>query len=359
MGSSGMANTEALALAEQCLPRLTAMGCSTVDSIASVSSSLIQGLWTGMGDIVEISVRGSNGAESSFVAKLIGPPKNPEDFGEKRDHASYNVEACFYEQGHADRLCDAGALCPRPIFIERKPGGFVTICMTLLPGSTRSRVGQAQTCSGLSWLAKLHATYWGHARADAAVKSGLQHQGCFWHLDTRHKELKNMSKEGVSGRLHLAAAAIDARMKADPMQTIVHGDPKVANMMFDQAGEASFLDFQWIGKAAASKDLAYCFCTAASSLTEDDEAVYLQHYHRELSKLLTAQGDQPPSLEAVRESYYLAAADLYRWMAGWGTWGNADVLKKHAKTVLQRLDGGTPLPSPEAYSEAMSRAYPV
>ena len=41
-----------------------------------------------------------------------------------------------------------------------------------------------------------------------------------------------MPTRGWEGRLRLAAKGLDARLKADAMQTIVHGDAKDANMLF-------------------------------------------------------------------------------------------------------------------------------
>ena len=125
-------------------------------------------------------------------------------------------EADFYLGGHAARLCEAGAACPLPLLVERGEGNRdLTLCMTRLDGSTDRCMDDARTCAVLTWLARLHALYWGRARADAAVAEGLQPQGCFWHLDARRLELERTSREGADGRLRLAAAGIDARLKAD------------------------------------------------------------------------------------------------------------------------------------------------
>ena len=110
----------------------------------------------------------------------------------------------------------------------------MTILMTEVSGSSSHR-GDEEAFIG--WLAKLHATYWGNERADAAVKSGLQRQGCYWHLDTRPEEHARMGKSGWMGRLRLAARAIDARLKADPLQSIVHGDAKGANIVYATGDE--------------------------------------------------------------------------------------------------------------------------
>lgn len=60
----------------------------------------------------------------------------------------------------------------------------ITIVMTKLCGVSGSMM-EAESRAVLSWLARMHAEYWG-SRADAAVsQGGLQPQGCYWYLDTR------------------------------------------------------------------------------------------------------------------------------------------------------------------------------
>ena len=123
----------------------------------------------------------------------------------------------------------------------------------------------------------------------------MQPQGCYWHLDTRPDEHRRMSSGSWLGRLKLAARAIDLRLKADPLQSVCHGDAKGANIMYatGEGGAAVALvyDMQYCGKAAVTKDLAYFFNVDANSA---DEERLLRRYHEELSTLLTAQGDTPP-----------------------------------------------------------------
>merc|ERR1712183_453881 len=97
-----------------------------------------------------------------------------------------------------------------------------------------------------------------------------------------------------------------------------------------------------VGKAAATKDLAYCCVCAAGFLTFQDEESYLRAYHTRLVAILEKQGDVPPRFEQLFESYQLSMCDLARWMAGcvYGWWGHAHVLRRHAEVVLQALDGG-------------------
>lgn len=153
--------------------------------------------------------------------------------------------------------------------------------MTELEGSSNHR-GDADAAF-VKWLACLHAMYWG-ARADDASSptgGGLQAQGCYWHLDTRPDEHNRMKSLGWLGRLKLAARAIDLRLKEDTMQSVCHGDAKGANIVYgtNDAGEAVPLvyDFQYSGKAAVTKDLAYYFNVEAD---EADEEQLLEHYHR-------------------------------------------------------------------------------
>jgi len=204
----------------------------------------------------------------------------------------------------------------------------------------------------MQWLARLHAAYWGR-RADEAVATGLQAQGCYWYLDTRLEELERMPTRGWEGRLRLAAHAIDARLKADAMQTVCHGDVKGANIIFASTVPLLY-DFQYCGKAPPTKDLAYFLTCGSDSARSEPELV--RFYHHELSQLLEAQGDTAPSLKALMVSLELSICDLGRWMSGWGWWGHS--IDGRVKVLLEKLDRGRALSS-EAYIEAVFREFPV
>ena len=224
-----------------------------------VSSHKRCDLWGGMGEILECHATFSSLDMCSFVAKVISLPEVPGTVSDRRKKESCLVEAQFYERGHAERLIRAGALCPFPLCVDRPPGdgGRLTICMSKLRGVPTRNLSDAQLRAALTWLAKLHALYWG-VRADEAVTDGLQPQGCYWHLDTRLDELERWTDtEGFEGRLRIAAGAIDKRLKADRHQTICHGAAKSKNMLFKEDGTASMYDFQYVGKASPGKDLAY------------------------------------------------------------------------------------------------------
>jgi hypothetical protein len=98
------------------------------------------------------------------------------------------------------------------------------------------------------------------------------------------------------------------------------------------------------------------FFTCASNAPKVEEKL-LQGYLQVLATLLMAQGDTPPTLEALAESLALAKCDLGRWMSGWGWWGHD--LQGHIVEVLDRLDGGKALASEEDYVAAMEKIFPV
>lgn len=175
------------------------------------------------------------------------------------------------------------------------------------------------------------------------------------YLDTRADEFASMPTEGWEGRLRLAAKAIDARLKADPCQSVVHGDPKDANFYFSADGTPQLYDFQYCGKACPAKDVAYCLCCGSSAWDEADALA--RGYHRDLSAALASRGVAPPPVDEFLETLELAYADLGRWMSGWGWWGND--LEPRIRRLLDRLDGGAALASADVYGAAMEREFPV
>eukprot|EP00929_Paragymnodinium_shiwhaense_P098585 TRINITY_DN60070_c0_g1_i1.p1 TRINITY_DN60070_c0_g1~~TRINITY_DN60070_c0_g1_i1.p1 ORF type:complete len:434 (+),score=62.02 TRINITY_DN60070_c0_g1_i1:121-1302(+) len=384
-------------LAQQSLATLRSKGVTAMQSVESADARLIQGVWTGAGGITEVTVRSdSDAAACEFVAKSIGSyRKVRDDFG-LQDHWSYYNELIFYESELPDRIFAAGALCPRPLFVSRKSGDAESsarkflklsdsptmsriqkklrhyrviaedgsdqqdegvICMTKLAGG-RWRANLEGTHAALSWLARLHALFWGKARTDSAIGAGVSDQACFWHFDNRQLELNRMSPDS---RLRLAASGIDARLKADAMQTMCHGDPKGANIMWDEDEGLSMYDFQWFGKAPPTKDLAYFFATAALNgrgWKQDKEEAFLRHYHGVLSGLLASQGDSPPTFEYLFSSYRLAVVDYGRWIEGAFCWGNMDLIQGHTAELWRALGDCSTLKSEADYRERMFACFP-
>ena len=359
-------------LAQRAAPFFELAGLPKTDpeAISSVHTRSVCRLWAGMGEVVELELAcppEHHREPVSIIAKCVKWKAEQAagglSIGDRRKRDSYVNEANFYKNGHAQRLHAAGCKLPRALTSEHRPDG-ITIVMTKLQGRPAAGLNENESRAVLSWLARMHAEYWG-ARADAAVcastSGGLQEQGCYWHLDTRPDEHAAMPRHGWEGRLRLAARAVDLRLKEDRMQTVCHGDAKESNIFFDEGSQAPELyDFQYSGKAPPTKDLAY-FLTCGSSVDEDRTSSCItplvRHYHTELSCQLRSRGDEPPSLDALGDSLDLAACDLGRWMSGWGWWGHD--LQPWILRVLRRLDGGKALASEEHYVDAVRREFPA
>ena len=323
--------------------RLAELAGCTGDSWKAKS---IQQLWAGMGHIYELQC-----GDERIVAKVVKLPKRCDSVGDRRKAKSYECEAAFYRDGYAAQLLDAGVVVPRPLHVEARSDG-VTIVMSRLDGRPGA-FDRRGTEAALAALARLHACFWG-PRADEAVAGGLQPQGTMSYLDTRKDEFDSMPTRGWEGRLRLAARAIDERLKADRMQSVVHGDPKDANFYFAADGTPQLYDFQYCGKACPAKDVAYCLCCGSSAWDDADDLA--RGYHRDLSAALASRGDEAPPLDAFLETLELAYADLGRWMSGWGWWGND--LEPRIRRLLDRLDGGAAL-APSEYEVAIRREFPV
>merc|ERR1712012_474301 len=67
---------------------------------------------------------------------------------------SYENEAKFYESPLPDRICDSGASCPRPLFVDRQvtgvDAGALTICMKTLWRRVQKKQGGDEGCSGVA-----------------------------------------------------------------------------------------------------------------------------------------------------------------------------------------------------------------
>mmetsp|Transcript_93234 Transcript_93234/g.267368 ORF Transcript_93234/g.267368 Transcript_93234/m.267368 type:complete len:403 (+) Transcript_93234:22-1230(+) len=394
-GARAMADDPVTMLAREfapkCLPALAAQGVSNLKAVTSASGKKIAGVWTGAGCVVEVKVKGDGDEACYFVAKKIGSYREVRRESGLVDHMSYYNELMFYETDLADKMCDAGALCPRPLFVARQSSGLAdnsgrvagpqtsarlqraltryrvkedggeekdegVICMTKLPGG---RWGESQDHiqGALTWLARLHALFWG-ARADEVVATGVSDQAGFWHLDTRYLELANMSQ---TSPLRLAAAGLDARLKSDAMQTMCHGDPKGANIMADQKAGVSMYDFQWFGKAPPVKDLAYFFATAVflcRDWKQSDEEAFLRYYHGELCQLLEAQGDDKPTFEYLYTSYQLAVCDYHRWIEGGFCWGDMNLIGFHTEACFRRIHEGKEPKTEEEYRAKIFECFP-
>ncbi|KAG8468114.1 hypothetical protein KFE25_007166 [Diacronema lutheri] len=147
-----------------------------------------------------------------------------------------------------------------------------------------------------------------------------------------------------------------------PLRTCVHGDAEWANMLFrrDVDGRlvAQLYDFQFVGRAPPTKDVAYLLYTATDApYGSAEERSLVAHYHAELTSVLHARGIAPPGLAAFEQSLDVASADLARFLVGWGWWARPGLAARTRK-LLDELDGGTQL-SASLYATALAAARPA
>ena len=380
--SSTMKKSEILRITRLCLKdeknQLNgAQQQAEVHDESDLQVTTIQSLWGGMGHIYRVSWKNLNNSSQpcSLILKHVAPPSrrqnNSINLSDQRKADSYQVECNFYQHVAPDLILSHGLSLPRPYLVERHFGKSKTemaIAMSYVSSCGVHATENDWTTfqAILTWLATLHAAHWGHEAADAVVeRAGLQPCGTYWYLDTRPDEHARMANHGWEGRLKRAARAIDARLERDPsLQCILHGDAKDANILRSRHPETgatvvTFCDFQYCGKGAPTKDLAYLFSTTSivQITTRQQERDALEFYWQQLTQRLTARvHTPPPTLEELSDSLELAYCDFVRFMAGWGYWGSSSSVGR-VKAVLDRLDGGKDLGSENAYHEAVQREY--
>lgn len=143
--------------------------------------------------------------------------------------------------------------------------------------------------------------------------------------------------------------------------TLVHGDVKGANIVFNRdpyprrAGKAAatdeplrcaLYDFQYVGLGLPTHDLVYFLGTSVESKllkSLDDEKTLLQDYFAKFQEAVTGGGTKY-TFDTFWSHWELAIVDWYRFMAGWGCWGNDRWVERRAKEITCRWrEAGFPL----------------
>lgn len=306
-----------------------------------VGTQVVQGLWSGYGQILRCSLQGA--AQSSVIVKHVRWPdqrNHPYGWTSDRSHErklqSYRIETMWYER--YSRLCPDACRVPRCLALETRAGEVVMVLEDLDASGfagRRQRVGELEIDACLSWLASFHATFMGER------PEGLWATGTYWHLATRPEELDALE----DGPLKAAAVTIDRRLANSAFQTFVHGDAKLANFCFDVEGrQAAAVDFQYVGGGCGMKDVAYFI---SSCLDEDDcermSPDLLDRYFELLSDALERSGkalDFAALEDDWRGLYPMAWTDFYRFLQGWspGHWKLHRYSERLASEVLEAID---------------------
>ncbi len=191
---------------------------SVTGAQAISSATVIQSLWSGYGELVRLTLEGSD--YPSVVLKHIKLPAtgiHPRGWTTGLSHArkirSYQVEARWY-QDYA-HLCDDSCPVPECLSVGEVEEETVLLLTDLDASGFVLRkdsvdTGDIHAC--LDWLAGFHATF-----LDRPAE-GLWECGTYWHLDTRPDELAAL--EDVA--LRAAAPLIDEQLQRSRFQTQVH-----------------------------------------------------------------------------------------------------------------------------------------
>jgi len=284
---------------------------SLTNSKKIVKIELIQSLWSGYGQLNRVELD-----NKSVVVKHIKYPNNQNhphgqdsDISHQRKVKSYQVEINWYKDRNQEisnayfpRYISSGEIDDERYLIleDLKIKGFQ-------PKSTITW-DAVKLC--IKWLAYFHAKNLG-------VSAGqLWEIGTYWHLNTRPNELQALQDKD----LVKAAPLIDKKLNSSKFQTLVHGDAKLANFLFNDVA-VSAVDFQYIGGGVGVKDLAYFL----SSLYGENELFQyeekcLDYYFQELNEafiLFKINIDRASLEKNWRELYPYAWSDFYRFLQGW------------------------------------------
>lgn len=309
------------------------------------SHVLLASLWSNYGHIYRLTL--ADGSRDTLILKLIQAPPASASSSEShlRKVLSYRVERYFYTHLSTDLLALLAPVA-HSYPVAAHSCNSALLLQDLAPAFPAA---SGNPHAVLRWLANFHATFWGAQHrvplvttADAATdSSGVWAQGGYWYLDTRRDEF-----DETRGYADVCAFAEDvaARLKRRdvPGVTLVHGDCKSANVVFEAAGERCALyDFQYVGVGFGAQDVAYFVATSVRGriLAEDGaEEALLRIYYEEVMAALTRRGvvEVGYTWEVFVEQWEWALVDWMRFMAGWGCWGNAVWVERRVKAICKR-----------------------
>ncbi len=302
---------------------------SHTDSNLVLNEELIQDLWSQYGKLIRVKL--DNG---SLIVKQINFPNQKDhpkgwnsDLSHERKVKSYQVEMNWYkEYNHIIQ----GAHSPKYISSQTCNNTIYLILEDLKEKGFEPKVTlnwkQIKLC--IKWMALFHAKYLGIS------PKGLWTVGTYWHLDTRPDELLALKNSD----LKKAAPLINQKLNASQFQTIVHGDAKLANFLFN-ASEVSAVDFQYVGGGVGVKDLAYFLSSIYNeSELQNSEQLCVDYYFNKLIGSIKVHHPQVNSslLEKEwRDLYKYACCDFYRFLEGWSPGHHK--LNSYSQKVIKKV----------------------
>ena len=285
----------------------------------------------------------------------------------KRDVKSYQVETAFLSS-HACQVglrTHAGVYVPkvyaadlRPSLGSNDPAEQLNSKFAMLVQDFSTQKGWTQQWllkeesaqAALEALAKFHAYFWNGSNFWKSTNDSNLLEGMVWenggymqpalqgyeqleNVDSAwknkrypifeqylNKEELNVDWKNIGQRLQNIAKQVGD--KAHPFssqnrkkefgryRTLIHGDPKHANLFFRQTTsnkniEVGLIDFQWCGFGLCGTDVAHFMAAAVqpSCISKEKETLLLQQYYTTLSQELVKHG-VASSIQQVEESIF-------------------------------------------------------
>jgi thiamine kinase-like enzyme len=319
-----------------------------------MTEEVVAHLWKGYGRISRFTAADGT---TSIIKRVSAPLLRAENLDQAelddlRKRFSYQIEHYLYENnpsgfvGNA-RIAKFIASCDDWLEMEDLKQSFPL---------AKSALSERHTQVVLRWFAQFHATHFGsrHEEYPPPIPSpgkdfptkrpdlwkSLQETGhlssisywetgSYWYLTTRLRERATLpsSKDPLKDWKGAISAAIDYAVQSIPrcFQTLIHGDAKVANVLFDSQEEhVAMYDFQYCGWSSPMRDVAAFLVTSTQKLDEDIQDRLLRFYHKELISELSNRDQEAAkyySFDLMLEHYGSCIADFYRFQYSWGLWG--------------------------------------
>ncbi|KAI8892592.1 kinase-like domain-containing protein, partial [Globomyces pollinis-pini] len=270
----------------------------------------IASLWAGYGTIYRVLL--SNG--ESVIVKLVQPTRNDSGISHQRKLKSYQVESYFYSHLAFDRF---DCRMPKHLYSYNNGQNMCLIMDDLEPTypSQKHDLDCTDIKSALTWLAKFHCHFWNKS------PEGVWSNGGYWYLDTRLEEWESISKK--YGLLKENARAIDLKTRDRRFETLIHGDPKSENILWDNQANCSFYDFQYVGVGLGAKDVAYLVTSSANHQVLQNDDFLKDYFDALVAESIRTNTDlNGYTFELFCEHFNWCLLDYFRFMAGWGLWGN-------------------------------------
>lgn len=285
---------------------------SSLDWIGQVAGSpvreclKVQSLWGQYGALCRVQLLD----QRRLVVKIVEPPKlgvGLEDcVSDQRKRRSYQVEQCFYQHyaaGSTARLADL-------VGTDRRGDRLILLLEDLRQSGFAPWSGLQLDCltSALRWLAQFHASF---LRVSAPH---LWEQGSYWHLATRLTEWQQMAP----GPFREHAHQLDELLRSARFTTLVHGDAKPANFLWDTQNQAAAVDFQYVGRGPGIVDVAYFLdcCLDEAGVAQHGQQ-WLDIYFEALAQAIPDQKLAQQVCQEWRALFPVAWCDFQRFWLGW------------------------------------------